>query len=410
MPHFNTWLFMKMINSVRKVVPLLWAFSILNPACSGEGTRNQFPLWDTSKPIPRANEIELLKGVEFHVIKRYEPQNDGYRFLHGVALVWHNERIFASFGHNQGGENTNTEQARFCVSSDGGKNWSKVRTIDDGSEENLGVSHGVFVVHNGQLWAFHGSYNGTLKNVKTRAYRYDDSRDSWLPKGVVVEDGFWPMQEPQRMPNGNWVMSGFCAGNGNPAAVAISDQDDLMKWKLVKIPPVANGKMWGESTILSRGTNLLNVARYGDQAIALTAESFDSGQTWTRSQPSNLPMVTSKPYGGTLSCGLDYLIATTTADSGKRRSPLTIAIRYPNDSSFSRLFVIRPALFPQGPGESHDKAALAYPYAVEHNDKLYVGYSNSGGNAGRVGTGRELWNNNSAELAIIPIDALNKKQ
>mgnify|MGYP000433055587 CR=1 FL=1 len=51
-------------------------------------------------------------------------------------------------------------------------------------------------------------------------------------------------------------------------------------------------------------------------------------------------------------------------------------------------------------------AALSYPYAVEHDGKLYVGYSNSGDKTTRDGTGRELWNNNSAELAIIPIEKL----
>ena len=53
-----------------------------------------------------------------------------------------------------------------------------------------------------------------------------------------------------------------------------------------------------------------------------------------------------------------------------------------------------------------EPASLAYPYAIEHAGHLYVGYSNSGGGVGRVGTGRELWNNNSAELAVIPIAAL----
>ncbi len=38
-------------------------------------------------------------------------------------------------------------------------------------------------------------------------------------------------------------------------------------------------------------------------------------------------------------------------------------------------------------------------YAIEHQGKLYVGYSNSGDKSTRVGTGRDLWNNNSAELA-----------
>jgi hypothetical protein len=35
-----------------------------------------------------------------------------------------------------------------------------------------------------------------------------------------------------------------------------------------------------------------------------------------------------------------------------------------------------------------------------------VGDSNNGGNVGRKGTGRQLWNNNSAELAVIPVTEL----
>jgi hypothetical protein len=64
---------------------------------------------------------------------------------------------------------------------------------------------------------------------------------------------------------------------------------------------------------------------------------------------------------------------------------------------FSKVFIIRPAVFPAGPGESHERAALAYPCATEHDGRLYVGYSNSGGRGG---------NHNSAELAIIPIGNL----
>ncbi len=81
----------------------------------------------------------------------------------------------------------------------------------------------------------------------------------------------------------------------------------------------------------------------------------------------------------------------------------------PGEANFSKEFVIRHAEFPGGPGESHPNASLAYPYAIEHDGKLYVGYSNNGGNVGRVGKGRELWNNNSAELAIIPLKALQAR-
>jgi len=107
-------------------------------------------------------------------------------------------------------------------------------------------------------------------------------------------------------------------------------------------------------------------------------------------------MAASKPYSGTLSTGQHYLICTTTADSGNRRSPLTIAVTRPGERLFSAVYGIRDAVH-EGPGESHPNARLSYPYAVEHEGDLYVIYSNCGGRGG---------NRNSAELAIIPVESL----
>ncbi len=340
------------------------------------------------------------------MIKPYEFNKDGYRFLHGVGLCFHKGRLYASFGHNKGGENTDTEEARFCVSDDEGKTWSDVRTIDSG-DGPVGVSHGAFLSHNGTLWAFQGAYTGTMSGVYTRAYVFDEASDQWKSKGTVIEDGFWPMQQPQKMDDGNWIMAGLKVGDGNPAIVAISHADDFLKWDVVPIPQAKDvKKMWGESTVIVSGKQITNISRYGDKAEALIATSEDYGCSWSEMRPSNLPMATSKPIAGTLSNGQRYLVCTTTADSGKRRSPLTIAVSRPGETSFSKVFIIRHADFPDGPGESHKDAAFSYPYAIEHKGKLYVGYSNSGDKSTRVGTGRELWNNNSAELAVIPIDQL----
>lgn len=365
------------------------------------------PLWDLRVPLPKATELPAVQGTEFHVIKRYEFNKDGYRFLHGVALAWHKGKLHASFGHNKGGENTDTEEARFFTSADGGRTWNPIATMDRGDEPGIGVSHGVFLPLNGRLWAFHGAYTGTMQNVHTRAYLLDDDLGQWLSKGTVIAGGFWPLGEPVRMADGNWIMAGLRAGGGNPAAVAISHGDDLTKWDLVVIP-LANdlGEVWGESAIVVDGKRITNIARWGAEARALVAASEDYGRTWTPSRASNLPMTTSKPCAGRLSTDQRFLICSMSADGGKRRSPLTIAISKPGERQFSKVFVIRHAEFPNGPGESHPKAALAYPCASEHDGKLYVGYSNNGGNVGRVGAGRELWNNNSAELAVIPIEQL----
>ena len=357
-------------------------------------------LW-TGSGLPKTSEAEVLEGVHFHVIKKYERKVDGYGFLHGVALAWHKDKLYASFGHNKGGENTLTEEGRYCVSEDGGKTWSNVQTIDVGIEENdLAVSHGVFLSHEGKLWAFLGSFHGFRKRVHTRAYVLNEKTEKWEPQGTVVRDGFWPMTEPVKMKDGNWIMPGFILGKGNPAAVAISEGNDLMKWKSVVIPRGPGvGKMWGESSILADGPLIINIARYG-KPKALVAQSKDYGRTWTPSVESNLNMTGSKPCSGVLTNGQRYLICSTTADGGNRRSPLTIAVSKPGENSFSKVFVIRHAVFAEGPGESDPGAALSYPYAIEYRGKLYVGYSNNGERRG---------NNNSAELAIIPINKLSIK-
>ena len=138
-----------------------------------------YPLWDTTKPLPKAAELPRLTGVDFYVIKPYEFDKDGFRFLHGVALAWHKGRLYASFGHNKGGENTDTEEARFSTSDDGGKTWNAVATMDAGDEPGVGVSHGVFLSLKGRLWAFHGAYTGTMQDVHTRCYLLDDSNGTW---------------------------------------------------------------------------------------------------------------------------------------------------------------------------------------------------------------------------------------
>ena len=267
--------------------------------------------------------------------------------------------------------------------------------MDKGSPE-VAVSHGSFLSHRGKLWAFMGAFSGERSKVHTRAYVLDEKRNSWQPRGVIVRDGFWPMQAPLRMSNGNWIIAGFDVGNGEPASVAISKGDDFTKWEHVVIPRDASLKtMWGESTVIVDGNQVLNIARYGSEALALVSRSGDGGRTWTPMRAANLPMATSKPYAGTLSTRQRYLVCTTTADSKGQRAPLTIAVSRPGQTLFSKVFRIRNA--EHSSGESHPSARLSYPYAVEHQGHLYVGYSNSAGRRG---------NNNSAELAVIPLQSL----
>ena len=96
-------------------------------------------LWDPAVPLPRTFEMSVIAGTRFAVMKPYEFNQDGYRFLHGVGLAWHKNRLYASFGHNMGAENTDSEQARGRVSDDGGRTWGETFTIDSGEKPDLAV-------------------------------------------------------------------------------------------------------------------------------------------------------------------------------------------------------------------------------------------------------------------------------
>lgn len=359
-------------------------------------------LWSGGE-LPKSAEIQPLKGVTLFPIKRNEPDKDGYRWLHGVGLIWHKGLLYASFGHNKGQENTRGEQARGRVSTDGGKTWGEPFTIGSG-DDHLGVSHGVYLSHNGTLWSFHGAFYDDFQRTHTRAFKLDEASNVWSPVEIEMAEGFWPMQNPVKMADGNWLMcgvrvaKGYTNAVGNLPAVALSRGEDFTRWDLVVLPcdaSVPARSVWGESTVIVEGPRVTNISRWG-RPTALVSESADFGRTWTPIRASNVPMAASKPHAGLLSTGQRYLICTTTADSGNRRSPLTIAVSRRGEATLSKVFVIRPAQL-EGAPDSTDRTSLSYPCAVEHDGNLYVGYSNSGGRGG---------NFNSAELAVIPITAL----
>lgn len=340
-----------------------------------------YPLW-SGAPLSRTAELPMLDGVEFSVIK---PPSREWQL--GVALGWHCDKLYASYGFNTGAENTVGEEARGRVSADGGKTWGDEFVIA-ASDDKLGISHGVFLEHQGSLWSFNGAFNAGYQRTHTRAYRLDDASGRWQPMGVAVGDGFWPMQEPLRMADGNWIMSGVrlvdtFGMDGNWPAVAISRGGDLTKWDLVVIRPRPGlGEVWGESTVFIHGNRIFNISRWGRENRALIASSDDGGRTWTEAERSNLNMNTSKPYTGTLSTGQHYLIAGCAADCVHQRDLLTVAVTCPGETRFSRVFALR----------RRPNACLSYPYAVERDGKLYVGYSDK--------------SDSSAELAVIPLERL----
>src|SRR3546814_13389182 len=85
----------------------------------------------TGGPLPTIENSPVLEHVKFRLIQKYDPEKDGYRFLHGVAIVRHQKEWMASFGHNKGPENTGSEEASYVFGGRKGKKWSTPITMDN---------------------------------------------------------------------------------------------------------------------------------------------------------------------------------------------------------------------------------------------------------------------------------------
>lgn len=360
-----------------------------------------YELWDPALPVPTAAETPLLPNVEFTVLKKFEPEKDGYRWLHGLAIVRHEGEFFVSWGHNKGDENTPTEINQGIRSKDDGKTWSPVEMIAPNTASD-GRSHGVFLSHEGTLWLFLGRFGNDEQGrryarLKTEAFTLNQKTNQWETRGIVA-DNFWPYQEPVRMADGNWIVSGMIvpAGEWARPGVAISHGEDLTHWDTIEIPTLKDMGIWGETAIFIDGSEILAVIRGGKgySSRALVSVSKDYGRTWDMIRESNLPMTTSKAYAGVLSTGQRYLICNTVKDHEQKRYPLTIAVTAPHEKLFRRMWRIRDGLRPAA-GDK-ENVALAYPYAIEHDRKLWVVYS----------TARGPRNQNNAELAVFPISEL----
>jgi len=360
----------------------------------------RFPLWDGG-PVPAAADTPLLEGVDFVVIEKRQPDVDGWDWLHGAALIRHQDALFACWGRNKGRENTIGEVNHGRRSRDGGRTWSERFVIGPGVTENgkpiWAHSHGVFLSHGGTLWAFlarFGQGKGRFPGLCMEAFALDETAGEWASRGIVAQ-GIWPLREPEKMADGNWFVPG-CDEDWR-AAVAISRGDDLLRWDTVKIP--VGGRIHTEATCWIDGPEITLVMRNESpldrrNLCAAVSISKDFGRTWSPSIESNLPLAPSKPYAGILSTGQRYLIGNTVRDHGSKRWPLTIAVSRPGHKALSRMWRIRDAV---RPGEADARPRrLAYPHAIEHDGRLYVVYS----------VGADGGNRNSCELAIFPIKQL----
>jgi len=346
-----------------------------------------FTLW-SGPPIPSdVEEIPFAEGVEHRTIHR--PSEDGYKFLHGAAIVEHKGVMYANWANSPVNENGPHETLQGKRSNDGGVTWSELEVIGPGFEGNQRHSHGVLFVHKDELWTICARFGvGTpgrrFPGLQAEAFVLDEQTDRWKSRGIVMKN-CWPYDEPVRMASGDFITGGQDK-DGLPV-VAISSGDDLTQWKSVLIPYDRRLKpSFAETTVWSEGDRVTAVIR-GGGGVAWVSTSEDFGRTWSKAGPSSLPMPRAKAYFSKLSTGQLYLLSNL-----GNRDTLVISVSRPGEQTLSRMWRIRhgKSIPPRFPGQAKGKQ-WSYPYGYEHDGELYIVYS----------VGKE-----DCGLSVIPVASL----
>ena len=327
-------------------------------------------LW-TGGDLPPPDHMSDVPGMTHTVIQ--QATEEGFKFLHGAAIIEHNGVLYANWANSPVDENSDKETLQGRRSTDGGKTWSELEVIGTGFPSKDRHSHGVLMEHQGELWTFAarfgvGEFGKRFPGLCAEAFVLNKSTDQWETRGLVMGN-CWPYDEPVRMKNGSYITGGQDK-DGLPV-VAYSKGDNLLEWT-TRLIPVANGlsPSFAETTVLDVGDQIVAVIR-GGKGVAWISTSDDFGQTWTPTQPSNFPMPRGKAYFGRLSTGQLYLLA-----NNRNRDTLVIAYGEPGANTLSKVRRIRFGRSEAPRFKGFAKSPQwSYPYGHEHDGKLYVVYS-----------------------------------
>jgi hypothetical protein len=265
-------------------------------------------------------------------------------------------------------------------SDDGGCTWNEPRLLAEplGAPDTIWESCQLLSAY-GTLWAFAGQVH-TQPRVpdetggRMAVLRLDEARAVWEPESVI--EGFHPLNRPQLLPDGGWLMGGQY--NLYYPRVARSAGADLTRWRVVEIPYADSDRVHFAETSLAAVNGRVHAVIRSAAETLYVSESSDGGARWSPLAPSNLPAADSKTCGCVLSTGQRCLALNLrpTRPGSLARDVLALLVSAPGEAALSKAVLIRSGSAPRARLSGFGKQEQwSYPSVEELDGRVYVSYS-----------------------------------
>ena len=332
-----------------------------------------------------SDNLKTISSENVEKVSVFEP-DDKFAFLHEAAIIEFKGVLYASWYNCPLDELHGYTPICGKRSYDGGKTWSDLEIIAHDETGKILYCPPVYGICDGKLYMLMNQMVGPDRMHSFDLYVLNEKTEKF--------DFLWSKPLPfklntnvVKLPNGKLLLPGRIAkldGFPNTPAVLISDDGKIdTEWRLVKIAengdlPDGEKLVHPELSVILHNDMLYMFNRNDNRRVQLVYISKDYGESWSELLAHDFPYISSKIYCGTLSNGINYLIANEYVD-GYSRERLVAYFSGSGNMKFDKRMVL--ADYPNA--EVGQPYACHYPAAYEYNGKLYVIATNSYRDAGR---------------------------
>lgn len=299
-------------------------------------------------------------------------------------LIHHDGRFWCIWSDGPKVEDWPTQEVKFATSNDG-LHWSAAESVTGTPEEPYAfIARGLWV-RDGQLLALAAHYRGkgafgANKELELQAYGWNPERRRWEFVSRVYDNAINNFP-PQRLPDGNWILTRRDARFNVTILIGGRQRiDDWREFRVVDLNEVP-GFRPDEPIFWRMPDNSLNALfrDNGGSRRLFHATSRDLGRTWTTPVLTNFPNSTSKIFSTDTTRGYRVLVSNANPKWGRRELHLSVSRDGKHFIRMARLDVPAPPA-PAGFESIWKKfaygiASLQYPHVIEHDGYLWVALS-----------------------------------